>query len=215
MDKTREIRFLIPPFILAASMLWGYYLRNGTLPAIPPQYPSAAAVISGVALSVAIVIPVGYLIGTLTIAILRIAFWLCRDRSFEAWVSKKSLAHIWPKLNTSQAADKALMLYAVVTFDHEMLSKPVHEWIVRRWNAFHTSASSCAALFLAHAAGVPFQIGQTLGWWVTTGCLVLLLGYNAIIAWQETMKMIEFQSHRTVDPGKKLVELSLGKRPKK
>jgi hypothetical protein len=199
MDKERQIRFLIPPFFMAASMLWGYYLCNGTLPAIPSKYQSTAGVISGIALSVAIIIPIGYLIGTLTITVLRISFWLCRGRSFEASVSKDSLVYIWPKLATSLAIDEALMLYAVTTFDHEIVSEAVHKWLIRRWNGFHTAASSCIALLIAHLAGIPFRICQSTGWWLTALSLLLLLGYVATIAWWETMKMIEFQSHRRID----------------
>ena len=112
MDKERQIRLLIPPFLLVASMLWGYYLCNRTLPSIPSEYQSTAGIISGVVLSIAVVIPVGYLIGTLSITMLRFGFWLCRGRSFEAYVSEESLKRIWPTLHSSQMVDNKMMLYA-------------------------------------------------------------------------------------------------------
>jgi hypothetical protein len=210
MDKTREIRFLMPPFIMAASMFWGKYIYNWSLPSIPPQYNSAA----GIAIFVAAIIPIGYMIGTLSITILRLAFWLCGGRCFEACISQHTLARIRPMLNTTQDVNKAWMLYAVSTFDYETVPKPVNEWIVRRWNAFHTSMSSCVALLLAHLAGVAFDIGQSRLWGLTTGILFVLFGWNALVAWLQTMAMIEFQSYRDLTLTKDKLENSVGNMPK-
>lgn len=58
------------------------------------------------------------------------------------------------------------------------------------------AAHSIVALLLAHVLAPIFSIPQVCTWWVSTTALVAVLFVNALCAWRETMRMIEFQSYR-------------------
>ncbi len=195
MDQDRQIRFAIPPFFLFASLLWGAHLGHRDLS--PIFKPETARELLGVlaAASVAI-IPMGFLISTLSVMLLRLLALIARIPTYEAVLKDSTLERIWDHVNSTQAKNKTLTLYAATTFDHELLAAGIHTWLMRRWNSFNVATHSIVALLLAHALAPVFSIPQVCKWWVSTATLVAVLFVNALCAWRETMQMIEFQSYR-------------------
>src|SRR5713226_7517068 len=190
MDQDRQIRFAIPPFFLFASLLWGAYLAHRDLS--PIFKPETAKEVLGVLAAAAVaIIPVGFLISTLSVMLLRLLALIARTPTYEAVLEDSALEHIWSQLKSTQAKDKKLTLYAAATFDHELLAEGIHTWLLRRWNSFNVATHSIVALFLAHAVARIFKISQVPGWWVSTLVVVGVLFFAAFNAWRETMSMIE------------------------
>jgi hypothetical protein len=205
MDKERQIRFLYPAFILIASFLVGVYLDpcksiSDLLPVTDSELKSNDIVAVVVGGGVFILV-LGFLIGTLTVNILRVGFFLFGHRNYEIVLPDDAYDRIlrfidWPN-NQIQPRER---FYAAVTFDHEILSNGIHDWIVRRWNAFYVSANSILALILAPVIGLSLSVHLTFWWILLTAVTSILILLNCITAWRETMRMLEFQSRRNKIP---------------
>jgi uncharacterized membrane protein YjdF len=195
MDQHRQIRFAIPPFFLLASLLWGAYLGGRDLsPIFKPE--TAGGLIGLLTVATVAIVPLGFLISTVSVLLLRGVAKIAKIRSYEAALSDTTLDLIWDQLRSVQARDKKMTLYATATFDHELLAPGIHTWLLRRWNSFNVAAHSVVALVLAHVAAPILCIRQVCAWWFSTLVLAGILAVTAYNAWRETMKMIEFQSHR-------------------
>ncbi|MHB0972115.1 MAG: hypothetical protein ACYC7A_17385 [Thermoanaerobaculia bacterium] len=195
MDQDRQIRLAIPPFFLLASLLWGAYL--GGLDLSPILKPDTAKEVLGLLAAAAVaILPVGFLISTISVTLLGVLAACFGKSTYEAVLDDSTLKRIWPKLGSGQERDAKLTLYAAATFDHELLAPGIHSWLLRRWNSFNVAAHSIVALALAHAVAPVFSIPQGCAWWATTGVSIALLGWTAFKAWRDTMRMIEFQSNR-------------------
>jgi hypothetical protein len=202
MDQDRQIRFAIPPFFLFASLLWGGYLGGRDLsPLFKPQ--TGKEVLGLLAAAAVVVVPMGFLISTLSVALLRLLVAITRNPTYEAILGDSTLERIWSQLQSTQARDKKLTLYAAATFDHELLAPGIHTWLLRRWNLFNVASHSVVALVLAHAVAPIFSIPQVCAWWISTLVLLGLLVVTALNAWRETMAMIDFQSYRPQKSGAK------------
>lgn len=195
MDQNRQIRFLVPPLIFILSIIWGAYLSNDNF--CKYFYSNISERIIGLLAAGAVaVITLGYIISSISIIILRFGFCVFNKFHYETVHSDDTLKRIWCMIKTESAFDGSKILYAVSTFDHEILSRGVHEWLTRRWSSFNISVHSCVALILSHILAPFFNISQSWAWFILTVILLLVFICNAIIAWRETMNMIDFQSHR-------------------
>ena len=195
MDQDRQIRLAIPPFFLLASLLWGAYL--GGLDLSPILKPDTAKEALGLLAAAAVaILPVGFLISTISVTLLRVLAAIFRKSTYEAVLDDSTLVRVWSKLRSNQGKDAKLTLYAAATFDHELLAPGIHKWLLRRWNSFNVAVHSIVALALAHAVAPVFSVPQGCAWWATTVVSIALLGWTAFNAWRDTMRMIEFQSHR-------------------
>jgi hypothetical protein len=195
MDQDRQIRFAIPPFFLLASLLWGAYLGGVDLsPLLKPD--TAKGVLGLLAAAAVAVVPLGFLISSASIFIMRCLAGILRKPTYEACLTDAAYGEIWTWTESPLPKDAKKTLYAVATFDHEFLAPGIHTWLMRRWNAFNVAAHSALALFAAHAMAPYFHVPQTWRWWRWTAVLVVLLVYAAITAWRETMAMLEFQTTR-------------------
>jgi hypothetical protein len=202
MDQDRQIRFAIPPFFLFASLLWGAYLGGRDLsPIFRPE--TAKEVLGLLAAAAVAVVPIGFLISTLSVTLLRGLAAVFGNPTYEAVLSDSTLERVWNQLASKQTKNKKLTLYAAATFDHELLAAGIHTWLLRRWNSFNVATHSIVALALAHAVAPIFRIPQVCAWWISTVIVVTLLLWTALNAWRETMTMIEFQSYRHQTSGTK------------
>jgi hypothetical protein len=105
---------------------------------------------------------------------------------------------IWGHLGMTGKAEQKWELYASATFDHETISKGVHEWIMRSWSGYIISTHSFVALVLAFSAGLTaICIPWTCSWLLTTLIATVILLLNAGATWNQCTKMIEFQSMRS------------------
>ena len=135
MNKDRQIQLLYPPLLFLAALGMAFYLdpckEIGTYLPITKDAPIGLEKLVGIVAGGGILIIVtGFLIGTVSICFLRIAFRLCGHSQYEAVLTHGCLARIWPKLKTTQQRDKSLMLFAAATFDHHLLPKDIHEWLL-------------------------------------------------------------------------------------
>jgi len=92
-----------------------------------------------------VIVPVGFMISTLSVMLLRALVLIARTPTYEAVLSDSTLERIWGQLQSTQARDKKLSLYAATTFDHELLATGIHTWLLRRWNSFNVAAHSIVA----------------------------------------------------------------------
>ena len=199
MDETRQIRFLIAPFYFFASLIGGAFLA-GALQVDVLTDAQLHTVVALAALIIASALPLGFLIGSISILALRGLSVLWRWSSYEVQLQPETWQRLWPRFQTGQPYEKSLELYAAATFDHELLSRGVHEWLTRRWTAFNVAVHSCTALLLALLVGILLPFSVKPAWWVSTAVLAAVFILHARFASRDTMRMIDFQSHRQATP---------------
>ncbi len=198
MEYSKQARFLVPPFFLVASVFLGVYFDSSRADVLSGILnPDSAKNLLGL---IVVVLPLGFFVGILSKTMLRILFWTTMHAHYEVIVSEKCLQDIWKRTNADGRYAPDLSYYAAETFRYEVLSKPIQEWIGWRWNAFSIAVNSCVAILIGHIVGVFLHIRQESAWWLTTIILLVFLVTDAVIAWREAMKMIEFQTKRTI-PG--------------
>ena len=205
MDQNRQIRFLIPPFFLIASLFWADFLSCSNI------FNSIAALPGNKILAIiaafgASTIPLGFLIGVITIAFLNLYGIVLSKVKGETWnyetgIGKETCKKIWPELEIelNSRFDFEKRFFISATFDHGILPKGINEWIMRRWNAFNINSNCFTALTLSIVACLFFSIEITPIWLLTTIFIMVLLLLNTIIAWYQTMQMIEFQAVRNLN----------------
>jgi hypothetical protein len=207
MNKDRQIQLLYPPFFFLAALAVAVYLDPikgiGAYLPITKDAPIGLEKLVGIVAAGGILIIVtGFFIGTVSICLLRLVFRVFGHSQYEAVLPHGCLARIWPKLRTTQQRDKSLTLFATATFDHELLPKSIHEWLLRRWSSFNICVRSCFALALASLLVWGCSIHPGRVWYVSVLVVVVFFAIQATLAWRETMSMIDFQSHRELPPPK-------------
>jgi hypothetical protein len=156
MDQDRQIRFAIPPFFLFASLLWGAYLGGRDLsPIFRPE--TAKEVLGLLAAAAVAVVPIGFLISTLSVTLLRGLAAVFGNPTYEAVLSDSTLERVWNQLAGKQTKNKKLTLYAAATFDHELLAAGIHTWLLRRWDSFNVATHSIVALAPCARSSTHFQ----------------------------------------------------------
>jgi hypothetical protein len=209
MDRDRQVRFWVAPLLFLAFVGWSEWL-DGKFPEILGSQDAAAKEVS-VAIKLlvtggTVLFSSGIIIGTTTYVVLRIiGSWLNRNGHHEAVIktddSRKLIwARLWGDVDSEKKpdADRSKDFYAVVAFDHGILSRlnpGVHRWVVRRWNGFYMNANCFVALLFAGVVVLFFlHIYPPLGWWL----LFLISGVsfflNAWWSWKDVMGMIAFQA---------------------
>lgn len=225
MDDVRRLRFLIPPFFLIASLLWGLYLdpTRSLCDFLPNgcSVTDAGTIIGVLAGGGIVVISLGFLIGAVSIVLLRILFqifrlrWFnpllrcflgfepARETSYEAAVSAEALRRLSRQIRVADELNNEQVLFTVVTFVYDVLHKQspeIHEWLLRRSTSFAISIHSCVALVTAHLlAYILFAIAQNWQWYASTLIVVLVLFINGILSWREVMGMTNFQALRNIE----------------
>ncbi len=223
MDQNRQIRFLIPPFFLFASIFLGAHFDSDIcLPNLINSYSDyKVSVITIIGISV---LPVGFCIGTFTLVILRGIFLIINKifeeykyATYEACFSVVDTNELWEKLiklnkikpdaNQTFLDDKrgfrawrrkifsSHILWN--SFVHTHLEQGILRWMERRWSAFLLNLNISMALIIGLLLGILyFSIDPTMEWIIFNSVLLIIfiyLGYRAFI---ETIKMALFQSHR-------------------
>jgi len=215
LDKDRQIRMLIPPFFLAASVLWAAYLSGALYPFLHVSEHSNDAGSLKLVLSMFGVVgvstlPLGYAISALAITILRI--WpVCLlfppHRDYEMPISNEALGKVWRILGISRTP--RLDFSAGVAFDHALLEPKIHDWLARRWNSFNISTSSIAALFLSLPLSCALHIHVLTwgmwGWWSLILFLVAIFVRRSVESWREVKRMFDLvvDVRRLVRPERK------------
>lgn len=200
MDPERQIRFLYPPLFLIASVLWG--LKIDTATSIGDIVPLAlfkepgTSIVTVVAGGGVLVVALGLLIGSISLVLLRSIVSLWNRQSHEAVLSPTALDTIQLILGYRDVRTPRDVLFLAATFDHDRLPKPIHTWLLRRWNAFNISSSSIVALGLALLVGGRLGIQVGSEWFWTSLVFGTVFGATAVWAWRDTMGMIEFQARR-------------------
>ena len=140
-----------------------------------------------------IIIILGFVIGTLTINLLRLGFLIFGIKHYEESLSESTYNNIFKRLGINKGTEKQ-KFFAVVSFDHETIPNGVHQWILRRWNSFNVSTNSIMAFVLSVPIISYLNIKFHCYWFFFIPLISVLFLINAVIAWKETMGMIEFQS---------------------
>jgi hypothetical protein len=202
MDKDRQIRFLYPPLIFLGSIALGFYLDDSTsVQSIIedfPQLDKSLTIVLAILGAGSLILLLGYLLGSVTVSILKLAFRLKgKHFNYEELLSDKFYKAIEDIIlkEEGKPVDKMDRLYAVSTFDHGFISSGVHQWIVRRWNAFFISSSSAVAIFFSFIIG-RFCLNIDFNWvWLLVSLIFFsMLAWLASTSWYEVMRMIEFQT---------------------
>ncbi len=197
MNNERQIRFLYPPFILIGSLLTGLGFDNCktidwpfALIKINDSKDLIAIIIGGGAL----VLVLGYIIGTITITLLRLIF-ISNKGIYEVDLKQdfEDIGEIILKNEKEKIKGKE-KLYTFATFDHGFLSDNIHRWIQRRWSSFHTSANAVTSLVLSFIIGLIVDINIWTPWTPILVILTIMYIYHGHRARKETIEMISFQA---------------------
>jgi hypothetical protein len=215
MDEVRRIRFLIPPMLFMASLLWGIYSDSSTRHHLLLEFENSGKtspevltkLIEIVAAGGIAVIAGGYLLGTVTYFILRGLRWLkaccCGgSRNHEAALSRHSFVRVWKKVH-SEKPHWDQELSAVAAFDFGVIKEKyegVHLWLMRRWTGFNVAANSVTAL----VASVPFgrcivSVRFTWLWMIPLVLLILMLFIVAVWSFRDGRKMLRFMANADID----------------
>jgi hypothetical protein len=191
MDEERQIRFLIAPFFLYASLLsWAFidpYLRCSLSELGGGSLKETLSILAAAG---AATFPIGFSIGTLGTFILKGFFWVwSRVRSkgvrqiYEAWVTKdafSSMLLVTRSPYDHRDGERCSLLYVVATFDHELLPKGVHEWLRRRFNAFIVAFNSALAIVISL---VIIGIRSRYSWPFDLSCGLSEVQWRQQLAW--------------------------------
>jgi hypothetical protein len=196
MDKDRQIRMLIPPFFLLASVVWeaylsgdlSQYLHSTTASA---DFASLKTVLSILAVVGVATLPVGYAIGVLTLCFLRLMSPFFTQRAYDIPISKRAMEKIWQRLGLSEGPHKSALCAAAV-FDHALLQPSVHQWLFRRWTTFNICTQCATALLLSYGLGHALHVQPTWKWVVTIGFSIGIFIWQAVTSWRETRSMFDF-----------------------
>jgi hypothetical protein len=141
-----------------------------------------------------LILVTGYIIGTITIFLLRLIF-IFNKGTYEINLKQDfdDIGEIILKDGSEKIKNKE-KLYALVTYDHEFLPDNIHKWIQRRWTAFHTSANAATSLILSIIVGQCIGIHIGTWWIVVLGILTIIYVYHSYRARKETIDMINFQT---------------------
>lgn len=208
MDRDRQIRFLYPPLIFISSIALGVWLDrpNSFLTTILDTLTNSNTtnILTTLLGLSSLVLVLGYLIGTVTILLLRLLFFLNRF-NYEFRLSKPTYDKIGKIIfkNKSDTVDKKERMYAAVVFDHSHINDRIHSWIVRRWNAFMIASFSVVGLLSSLILGPLLGFSITCSWFLTVAFFVLCFVLQAWLSYRETMRMITFlakvETNSTVD----------------
>lgn len=201
MDDARRFRFLIPPFFLGLSFVVGLYFSGFEFENLQHKYSTEELVAIG-ALIGASVLPVGFVLTSLSILCLRVIWRVFGGQTYESYeiaLSDETWDRVWPLLRTRIQREPRWHLYAGATFDHELLPPEIHEWSQRRWSTFNISAHSFTAVAVSHLAALHPAIHETWEWLLVTLVLLVIFGITAWIAWLQMIRMLEFQASREAD----------------
>jgi len=196
MDEARRFRFLIPPFFLALSVATGLYFSDFGFGRALESYGNEQLVLFG-AVAGASLLPVGFFVTSVSILCLHLFARIRGWGSHEAVLAPQAWERLWPLLSTTKPLSREWHLYGSATFDHELISTGVHEWIQRRWTTFNVSIHSVTAVVVAHLAVLSPIIHESWQWALLTLLFGVILGVCGAVAWRHTMRMLEFQASRS------------------
>ncbi len=206
MDNVRKIRFLIPSFFLYLSLLLGLSLSedsHNTFKALGEDYN----VLKILAVALAASIPVGFLISTVSLFLLRMWYWILRKpNTFEFILSNETVDDLYSRLKLQFKHDgsETTMEEAAVgmkrkqaieykrhielRFSHGDLKNEypgLHDWFVRRFSWCLVSVHSIVAIALSFIGIRADQIQYSNSWLVYALFGVLPLLYSALVTRSE------------------------------
>lgn len=177
LDPDRQMRFLYPSVFFMGSLLWGLHLDPvRALSDVFPMVSLAGSfdrLLAVGATSGAVLIASGFVIGSLSILVLKAMFW--RDgRPYEAFLSHEGLDLVYGRLGLSGKRKDSDTLFLSATLDHELLNERVHRWVFRRWSMFYVATNSAMGLVLALGVGSYLGIAMSPAWILQSLAAVVL-----------------------------------------
>jgi hypothetical protein len=155
------------------------------------EAPSWKPLLSILAVAGVSTLPLGYLIGVLSISIFRLAGCITFGHwNWEIPTSSGTMNSIMETLKITDSKKKAkYQLQAAAIFDHVLTRPQVHSWILRRWNSFLISSQCATALLLSLCIGPVFGVPLAPGWWMTSLVLCGFFIWNAVVSWEQARDM--------------------------
>jgi hypothetical protein len=215
MDEERKIQLLYPPLFFVVAFMAALLTDPCHGPDIRKLFEKDIdfeTVAGLIAAGSVVVLVFGFVIGTVTITILRFLGCVLLDGSYEARLPKYAHDNIYQALGLAEklpheCCRKKYRLYSAATYDHECTSESVHRWVLRRWSSFNICVSSITALVLAIAFVGLFSLRPRYEWFVIVLPIIPILFIQAVCAWIDTMLMLEFQALRKLPPRRDSSEL--------
>jgi hypothetical protein len=189
MDKDRQLRFLIPPFFVVATLLWGAYLSGQLWPYLhdATNFKLGISILGVIGFAT---LPAGYFIGTVTITILKFLgiFRRSEHLNFEIQASKISMEEIL-KLFDKTNLNHYLYHCAFSAYMHALVRPEIREWMLRRWNACNVAAQCVTAILmsipLAHAFHIQVFACAVWKWWASIAVIAGIFAFQSVCAWRD------------------------------
>ncbi len=109
---------------MLASLLWGAYLSDWDLPPIfkPENTKELLGLLAATAVAI---VPLGYLISTISVAVLRSLAMIAKTPTYEAVLSDTTFDRVWRqiKIQDTLAQDKELSIVGRMPSQNGLLSK--------------------------------------------------------------------------------------------
>ena len=205
MDEARKIRFLYPPTIFVVALALAGKLD--------PKWPlreyvdwfakgDYARSLGLAAVALLVLLTLGFTIGTLSVAVLRLLALIPCIPNYESALSSYRYDEVWKKLGGPDSADRTAGPYLTAAFDHGALDDGHKDWIDRRWNALNLSLHSGTALLLAILFTVLSSYRPGCAWFVGSTVLAILFFTVAGFARHDVRRMNDLLAtarHRASD----------------
>jgi len=206
MDPIRQIRFLIPPFFFYASLLWGVYWSDPCHNMFNLMFHADLNWTAIVGFAVAMALPVGFLIGTLTHVFLIVLFRIkWPEHDYDFYCTRGTLLKIFRKFRTSFSVSsyesmgndekkKSKFLTLLSLIQGELFNKcpEIFSYATRVWTAYILSANSAMSLFLAPVLGFfLFGVGLSWHWLGFTFFLLFVFIISVFHSHKRTFQIVE------------------------
>lgn len=199
LDPDRQMRFLYPSVFFMGWLLWGLHLDpTRSLSDVFPMVSLSGSfdrLVAVGATSGAVLIASGFVIGSLSILVLKAVFWF-DGRPYEACLSREGLDLIYGRVGMPGERQDTDTLFLSAILDHELLNERLHRWVFRRWSMFYVAMNAAMGLVVALGVGSYIGIAMSRAWVFQSITAVALFVVIARWAWLDTMGMLDFQARR-------------------
>lgn len=203
MNEPRSFRFAIAPFVYGLWMALSFvFNKSATFDSVSAEFAKRqpGEVTAVAALAVVSALPLGFLISTVTVTMLRILSFVS-NRHYEA-----ACVTIDAVPGESKGDRRQRLVFQTATLTFRDLPAGLRDWVVRRWDAFKAWANSATGVLLAWATIGLFRDDMGPAWHAATALAAILLGTNSWFAWRQTMGLLEY--HAGTAPGTQADALS-------
>ena len=203
MDKSREIRLLIPPFFffmfLALGLYWTEPMPDWLNTCINSELIKEN-ILGLIAIIVGASIPIGFLIGAISVLILKLIF-VNSNSSFDCGSTESEIKNIKESVSQFRLSNREIEINEksrrtayVILMEYGILNNKfpnILQWLARRWSGYIIPVYSATAILLAIITGnILLGMALNLRLIIISLILIVILVIHGFIARREFYRVI-------------------------